>query len=93
MQVPFEKLISEKLIVVGEPLYNKKVQNVAYVLSDGGLQYMDNVGSIHRIGAEIQQSQSCNGWKFWYVLRNNKFVLIDDIRGEYIRKFYGIHAV
>jgi modification methylase len=56
------------------------------VLADGKLQYKDQTGSIHRIGAMIQQTPSCNGWKFWHIMRNDKLILIDDLRTEYFRK-------
>ena len=92
IKVPFKTLIKEKIIKAGEPLYAGKTYNsIAYVLSDGRLQYHDPVydktiyGSIHRIGAVIQQTQSCNGWKFWYIQRNDKPVIIDELRTEYLK--------
>ena len=86
IRVPFETLIKEKFIMVGESLHAKKTYNAtAFVLSDGSLQYHNTKGSIHRIGAVIQQTPSCNGWKFWYIIRNNKAVLIDDLRSEYLK--------
>ncbi|MDR0290497.1 MAG: hypothetical protein LBI06_06140, partial [Treponema sp.] len=60
------------------------------VLSDGKLQYHDTTGSIHRIGATIQQTPSCNGWKFWYIVRNNQSILIDDLRNEYLKAKGGV---
>jgi hypothetical protein len=84
-RVPFETLIKEKFIKVGEPLHAGKTHGAtAIVLDDGNLQYHNSTGSIHRIGAVIQQTPSCNGWKFWYVVRNNKAILIDDLRKEYL---------
>ena len=57
---------------------------------DGNLQYQKARGSIHRIGAVIQQTPSCNGWKFWYIVRNNQSILIDDLRNEYLKVKHGI---
>jgi DNA modification methylase len=89
-RVPFETLLKEQLIQAGEPLYTRKTYNVtAFVLSDGKLKYKNQTGSIHRIGAMIQQTQSCNGWKFWYITRDDKSVLIDDLRNEYLRRKNG----
>jgi DNA modification methylase len=91
VRVPFETLIKEKFIKVGELLHTKKTHSAtAFVLSDGNLQYHNTKGSIHRIGAVIQQTSSCNGWKFWYIIRNDKAVLIDDLRNEYLKTRYGI---
>jgi hypothetical protein len=90
-RVPFETLIKEKLIKVGEPLHTKKTYSAtAFVLSDGNLQYHNTKGSIHRIGAVIQQTPSCNGWKFWYIVRNDKSILIDELRNEYLKVRYGV---
>ena len=91
IKVPFKSLIKEKYIKIGESLFTKKAYSaMAVVLSDGNLQYHNSTGSIHRIGAVIQQTPSCNGWKFWYIERNNKSVLIDDIRNEYLKVKYGV---
>ena len=87
VRVPFETLLKEQLIKAGELLYTRKAYGTtAIVLSDGKLEYKNQIGSIHRIGAIIQQTPSCNGWKFWHVMRNNESVLIDNIRSEYLRR-------
>jgi hypothetical protein len=85
-RVSFETLVKEEFIRVGESLCAKKKYNVvAFVLSDGNLQYQNAKGSIHRIGAVIQQTPSCNGWKFWHIVRNDKSILIDELRTEYLK--------
>jgi modification methylase len=90
-RVPFETLLKEQIIKVGEPLHTRKTYSAtAFVLSDGRLEYKKQVGSIHRIGALIQQTLSCNGWKFWYIIRDNKSVLIDDLRNDYLRRRHGV---
>jgi len=90
-KVPFETLLKEQFIKVGEPLYTRKTFSAkAFVLSNGKLEYKNQIGSIHRIGAIIQQTPSCNGWKFWYTIRNEKSVLIDDIRNDYLQKKNGL---
>jgi DNA modification methylase len=90
-RVPFETLLKEQLINVGETLYTRKTYSAtAFVLQDGKLKYKNQTGSIHRIGAIIQQTPSCNGWKFWYIMRDDKSILIDDIRNEYLRRKHGI---
>jgi modification methylase len=86
-RVPFETLLKENIIKTGEALYARKAYKAAAsVQADGKLAYKNQTGSIHRIGAVIQQTPSCNGWKFWYVIRNNKSVLIDELRSEYLRR-------
>jgi DNA modification methylase len=90
-RVPFKVLLKEHLINAGDLLYTRKTYGAtAFVLPDGKLKYKDQTGSIHRIGAIIQQTPSCNGWKFWYITKDDRSVLIDDLRDEYFRKKHGI---
>jgi DNA modification methylase len=84
IRVPFKTLITEGFIKAGEALHSGK-SAVALVLSDGNLQYQNTKGSIHKIGAVIQQTPSCNGWKFWYITRNDKSILIDELRNDYLK--------
>ena len=90
IKIPFTNLIKDKLISVGDFLYTRKKYNKrAKVLENGSLLYENNtIGSIHRIGALIQQTPSCNGWKFWYINKNNKILLLDDLRTQYIERYY-----
>ncbi|MCL2558443.1 MAG: site-specific DNA-methyltransferase [Treponema sp.] len=84
VKVTFETLLRERLIEVGEPLHSKKSLNaVALVLPDGKIEYKDRIGSIHGIGALVQKTHACNGWKFWHVMRGGKPVLIDELRKGY----------
>jgi modification methylase len=84
-RVPFTALLKERLIKEGETLYARKTCAAASVLADGNLQYRNQIGSIHKIGAFIQQTPSCNGWKFWYIVRDNNSIPIDDLRSEYLK--------
>jgi len=91
IKISFETLIKEKFIKVGEPLYTRKTYSAtAFVLSDGSLQYRNTIGSIHRIGAVIQRTPSCNGWKFWYIQRDDRSILIDELRHEYLKVKHGL---
>jgi modification methylase len=83
-RVPFAVLVEKCLIKAGETLYARKTRALAFVLADGNLRYKDQTGSIHKIGAFIQQTPSCNGWKFWHIVRDNNFIPIDDLRNEYL---------
>jgi len=90
-RVPFETLLKENYIKAGEPLYTRKTYSAtAFVMEDGKLEYKKQIGSIHRIGSIIQQTPSCNGWKFWYIMRDDKSVLIDSLRDEYLRRKNGL---
>ncbi|MDR2404036.1 MAG: site-specific DNA-methyltransferase [Spirochaetaceae bacterium] len=90
-RVPFESLVKEKMIRAGDVLYARKDCGVtALVLENGTLQYKGVTGSIHKIGAMIQQTPFCNGWKFWYTVKNNRSRLIDELRDEYMQKHCGL---
>ena len=89
-KISFATLVNEKYINIGEILYTKKRYNKqAIVLNNGLLEYNGYINSIHKIGSIIQDSISCNGWKFWYIIRNGKVLLLDDIRQQYIKNNYG----
>jgi hypothetical protein len=44
----------------------------------------DIEGSIHKVGAVLQDQPSCNGWTFWHI----DGALIDDIRQKYLEQNY-----
>jgi modification methylase len=90
-RVPFESLVKEKIIRAGDLLYARKgCGATALVLENGALQYQGVTGSIHKIGAMVQQTPSCNGWKFWYTVKNNGARLIDELRDEYTQNHGGL---
>ena len=39
-------------------------------------------GSIHKVGAAVQNAPSCNGWTFWHIEQDGALVPIDVLRGE-----------
>lgn len=88
IRVPFENLVKDNILKDWEILYTKKSFNKqAKVLKNWLLEFEKNVGSIHKIWALIQESPSCNGWKFWYILRNNETLLLDELRQEYVKQY------
>ncbi|TAE48959.1 MAG: site-specific DNA-methyltransferase [Cytophagales bacterium] len=86
-KVPFGNLIEKGFIKIGESLYSNNFQKIAKVLADASLTWGENVGSIHKISALMLNKPNNNGWKFWYVERENQKILIDDLRQDYIKKF------
>jgi modification methylase len=57
----------------------------AVVGADGTLRCGSATGSIHKVGAELQQAPSCNGWTFWHIeTRDGRLRLIDELRQEVI---------
>lgn len=87
-KVPFEKIIQVWMLKEGDFLYpKKKTDPKAKIIWKWLLELNENIGSIHKIWAIIQDKPSCNWWNFWYVKKWEDFVLIDDLRQDYIKKY------
>ena len=85
-RVAFGALIEAGLLSPGEKMTDAKGRHKVVVRADGSLQCADGQsGSIHKIGAHVQGQQACNGWTFWYVTRQGKPLLIDELRAT-VRK-------
>ena len=83
-RVAFGLLVDIGLIKVGTTLTSKDGKYSAVVTANGSLKSGDIEGSIHKVGAVLQNQPSCNGWTFWYI----DGVLIDEIRQKYLEKKY-----
>nr|MCR5504987.1 hypothetical protein [Elusimicrobiaceae bacterium] len=92
-KVPFKTLIDVGIINSGEKLYSRKRYNKeALILQDGNLLLDNSTGSIHKIGALIEKTTSCNGWLFWYYKRDKKVFLLDELRKLYFSKIGAINV-
>ncbi len=88
MRVPFGWLIEHGLLEPGTELSDPKHLHVAKVHADGSLivknksntMIGNHRGSIHKVGAALQNAPSCNGWTFWHYKENGKYVPIDRLR-------------
>jgi DNA modification methylase len=83
-RVAFGSLVEVGMIAPGTILKNRDRTLYAEVTATGTLRTAIVEGSIHKVGAVLQDQPSCNGWMFWYV----DGVLIDDLRTEYREKYY-----
>ncbi|MBF96890.1 MAG: Modification methylase DpnIIB [Alphaproteobacteria bacterium MarineAlpha9_Bin4] len=79
-KVPFSDLLKKGLIQPGERIFNSKKNIEATILPNGNLKFKKREGSIHKIGAYVQNKAACNGWTYWYVKSNKKMVSINDHR-------------
>ena len=87
-RIPFGSLIERGMLSAGDILYGGP-QGVytAKLRADGSLTTERISGSIHKVGAALQGTPSCNGWIFWHVKQEDGgLVPIDTyrqaIRGE-----------
>ncbi|MGE3396978.1 MAG: site-specific DNA-methyltransferase [Sphingomonas sp.] len=83
-KVPFGALIESGMITPGVELTDSKRRWRAQVRADGTLAIGGTEGSIHKVGAGVQNAPSCNGWTFWHVERDGALVVLDVLRQDYL---------
>ncbi len=91
-KVPFGQLLDLGLLQPGTRLYDKTTKCEASVRADGSLscekrpgnqQYAELAqGSIHKLGANVQDKKACNGWTYWHYLDGNDLQPIDRLRSR-----------
>ncbi|WOI53754.1 site-specific DNA-methyltransferase [Parvularcula sp. LCG005] len=79
-RVGFGQLVESGLISPGTTLYCPKRKLRARVKADGSVSAATFSGSIHKVGAELQNAPSCNGWTFWHYEQAGKLAPIDSLR-------------
>lgn len=82
-RVPFGNLIEQGFIQPGTILMDRNKRVFATVTSDSTVISGNKRGSIHKIGALVINSPSCNGWTFWHFERNGGLYALDILRNEY----------
>ncbi|MEQ1496283.1 MAG: site-specific DNA-methyltransferase [Novosphingobium sp.] len=83
-KVAFGTLIETGWIDAGAVLSDKKRRITALVRADGSLKAGTDTGSIHGLGAKVQNAPSCNGWTFWHIEHEGELKPIDAIRKLYL---------
>ena len=83
-RLPFGTLVENNFIHPGDQLFDRQRRVTAAVAVDGTLVWNKQRGSIHQIGAAVQNAPSCNGWTFWHVEREGKLVPLDTLRSEFL---------
>ncbi|MFC3310576.1 site-specific DNA-methyltransferase [Blastomonas aquatica] len=83
-RVAFGTLVETGYIQVGAVLTDKAHKHRATVRADGSLLTGDLTGSIHKIGAELQNAPSCNGWTYWHIETKDGLKPIDHLRQTYL---------
>ena len=83
-KVAFGTLVETSWIAPGTILSDKQRRISATVRADGSLVTGADTGSIHGLGAKLQNAPSCNGWTFWHVEHQGEFKPLDAIRQLYL---------
>jgi modification methylase len=81
-RIPFGTLVERGLIPAGTMLCDPRRKHRAKVRADGSLITADAKGSIHRVAAELQGLEACNGWTFWHTEEKGRLVPIDFYRQQ-----------
>ncbi|MDB5416489.1 MAG: site-specific DNA-methyltransferase [Rubritepida sp.] len=82
-RIPFGNLVERGLVAPGEALTDRHRRWTATVLADGTVSCGTARGSIHAVGAAVQEAPSCNGWTFWHLVqRDGTLKLLDVFRTE-----------
>ncbi|MGB7405056.1 MAG: site-specific DNA-methyltransferase, partial [Pacificimonas sp.] len=84
-KVPFGTLVEQGLIRPGATVTDPRRKFKAKVRADGSLAIGKDAGSIHKLGARVQNAPSCNGWTFWHTERAGKLEPLDTLRDRYRR--------
>lgn len=79
-RIAFGSLVEAGALAAGTVLYDKQRRVSAIVGPDGSVSAGDLRGSIHKVGAELQNAPSCNGWTFWHFERDGVLVPLDVLR-------------
>ena len=79
-RVAFNTLVESGLINPGAVLTDTKKRWSAIVRADGTVAVNGDGGSIHKMGAKVQELDACNGWTFWHFEDMGKLKPIDDLR-------------
>lgn len=85
-RVPFGTLIERSMLLPGDTLISPDGTHVAKIRADGTLFSGSVVGSIHQVGAALENAPSCNGWTYWHFLRDSKKIPIDVLRQAVLRE-------
>jgi modification methylase len=79
-RIPFGWLVERGMLEPGTVLTDQNRRHKARVRADGTLIASDFKGSIHQVGAHVQNLPACNGWTFWCIDVEGGTVPIDVLR-------------
>jgi modification methylase len=83
-RVAFGVLVESGLVPPGTSVIDAKRRWTAKVCADGSLACDSHAGSIHKVGAALQNAPSCNGWTFWHVEEGGALKPLDALRQQHL---------
>jgi modification methylase len=79
-RIPFGWLVERGMLRPGQVLTDQTGRWTARVRADGTVISAEHKGSIHQVGAAVQNAPACNGWTFWWTMVEGSRVPIDLFR-------------
>jgi modification methylase len=79
-RIPFGNFVENGAVPPGTKLYDRQRKFMAEVTADATLVSGPHRGSIHQVGAAVQNAPSCNGWTYWHFERDGMLVPLDSLR-------------
>lgn len=79
-KVPMEKLIEFNYLQVGQEVYNKQKIKIGVVEPNGYINDGEDILSIHKMSAKHLGLTNNNGWDYFWVENQEKFVELDSLR-------------
>lgn len=83
-KVAFGTLVETGMLAPGTQLFDRKRKFKASIRADGSLVSGPHTGSIHKVGALLQDAPSCNGWTFWHIEQGDELKPLDALRQTYL---------
>ncbi|QNE32305.1 site-specific DNA-methyltransferase [Sphingomonas sp. NBWT7] len=84
-KVAFGALVENAYLPAGSIVTDAKRRWRATVRADGSLaSECGAIGSIHKLGATLQNAPACNGWTFWHYDAGGTLAPIDTLRQTYL---------
>jgi len=83
-RIAFGLLVESGLCPAGTSLCDSKRRFTANVRADGSIESGAHSGSIHKVGAALQNAPSCNGWTFWHVEAGGALLPLDALRQKHL---------
>jgi modification methylase len=81
-RIPFGQLVEAGLLREGDVLWCPKGKRQARVRADGSLVSGALSGSIHKLGAMLEEAPACNGWTYWRYRTDRGLTSIDELRAQ-----------
>ncbi len=86
IRIPFGHVLEHGLLAPGTVLYDSRRRVSAMVDAGGNLVantlFGEHTGSIHKVGALVQNLPSCNGWTYWHMETDEGLKPIDVLRQQ-----------